>query len=151
MPVLYDVWREGAANMPGRKIKAVETHSSRWERYSSLPDAEKKAQKKTIQKYFGRRATLKFFSVDSGIVNVLIGDLLFYHDDGKSRAIALGCFEYLNDESDDAGDSNFSSASSTVSRFQVKVANVMQFELDTSYQGVGMIFRMAQGVLELTN
>jgi len=120
-----------------------EQHSTRWEEYKSLSNAEKEAYftdktqyKDTIPNHFGRPNTHIIFSIGSSIVEKVIGDMFFHPDNhgGITQKRALNLFTSNAD-----GD-----------RYTVTIKNPLQFHLVVEYLGKGLSFRQVEEVFLIT-
>ena len=96
-------------------------HSLTWERYQALSHAEKVKffdvkirSEDTLHRFFGDMSTSLHFTIDSNIIDVIIGDMLFHPDDhnGVTHANALKLFE-----------------KTPLGNYEVNIANSMQFRL----------------------
>jgi hypothetical protein len=96
-------------------------HSLTWERYQALSHAEKVKffdvnvkSEDTLHRFFGDTSTSLHFTIDSNIIDIIIGDMLFHPDDhnGITQANALKLFE-----------------KTPSGNYEVNIANSMQFRL----------------------
>ena len=74
--------------------------------------------------------------INKDIVNIIIGDMMFYPEDmvGINRARLLSIFLPTLDSSDDAADAG------NVSRYAIIIGNTKHFQLVAQYLAAGLLF-----------
>jgi hypothetical protein len=116
-------------------------HNTRWRYYQALSNNEKEAYFKdktqfrdTILSHLEPQSTHLIFKINSGIVDKIIGEMLFHPDeqDGISQARALKLFA-PNEDADEDG-------------YIITIKNPLQFRLITKYLARGLSFRQAEAV-----
>ena len=104
----------------------------------------------TIKSHFGGLQALVQLFVDKGIVDVIIGKMLFQEDDANeeiTKERALSIFGGVLDASE-ANDAD--AADVDTERYRIRLKNPAQFYLIADYLSVGASFRMASRILAMT-
>ena len=137
----------------------VSQHPGCWEEYYELSGSEKAGffddnapvvHCNTIKSHFGGlQAPVQLF-VDKGIVDVIIGEMLFQEDDANekiTKELALSIFGDVLDASE-ANDAD--AADVDTARYLIRLKNPDQFCLIADYLSVVALFRMASQILAMT-
>jgi len=130
-------------------------HGVIWERYSALSNEEKAiffnenapvVHRNTLRSHFeGAQEQIHYF-VNKDIVDVIIGNMFFEHDDDDiSKERALAVFEDVVVPEESEQDSDLQT-----DRYRIVVKNPIQFRLIIGYISGGASFRMASRFLLLT-
>ena len=97
----------------------------------------------------GSQAPVQLF-VDKGIVNVIIGEMLFQEDDANEE-ITKECDLIIFGDVLDASEANDADAADVdTARYCIRLKNPAQFYLIADYLSVGVSFRMVSRILAMT-
>ncbi|BBN17363.1 hypothetical protein MPTK1_7g13940 [Marchantia polymorpha subsp. ruderalis] len=137
-------------------------HPLCWKEYSALSQSEKASyfdtnapivHRNTIKSHFGGSQVPIQLFVDKGIVDVIIGDMLFQDGDSNeniTKERALSIFEDVLEPSEGNCDGCDDAADVSTARYRIHLKNPAQFYLISDYLSIGASFRMASRILTMT-
>jgi hypothetical protein len=134
-------------------------HLEAFEEYSRLGDSEKKAffddkvaRNNTLHAHFDGENALRFL-IKQGIVDVIIGDMLFDPDDvdtAPTRARALEIFKLIVDPDRIDGGDGVDGEDVQPVLYEVKIASSRCFDLVLGFVSCGSSFRMSSRLADVT-
>ena len=137
----------------------VSQHPGCWEEYSELSGSEKAGffgdnapvvHRNTIKSHFGgSQAPVQLF-VDKGIVDVIIGKMLFQEDDSNEEITKERALSIFGDVLDASEANDADAADVVTARYSILLKNPSQFYQIADYLSVGASFRMASQILVMT-
>ena len=133
-------------------------HSVHWKTYRELQNAEKVVffdevppvvHRNAHKSHFGGSQAVKHYFADKGIVDIIIGEMLFHPDDSnddvtKERALAI--FGNVIER----GEDNEQDSDLQTDCYRMSIKNDAQFLLVIDYISAGASFCMASKIVQMT-
>ena len=132
-------------------------HSTHWQTYCELTKEQKTVffeneapvvHRNTLKSHFGGSQAAVHYFANKGIVDIIIGEMLFHPDnsnDDVTKERALAIFEDVIGQEEDERDSDLQTDS-----YRMIIKNPAQFQLVVDYVSAGASFRMASRIVQMT-